>query len=85
MTTVYTYSEARQNLSSVLDEAERTGSAIIVRRNGYEFIVKPMKRCHSPLDVPCISANVTVNEIVNLVRESRMRGDAGQEENMAGS
>jgi len=34
MTTIYTYSEARQNLSSVLDEAEQKGEAIIVRRNG---------------------------------------------------
>jgi len=81
MTTIYTYSEARQNLSSVLDEAEQKGEAIIVRRNGFEFIVKHIKHRRSPLDVPCINANITVSEIVNIVREGRMRGDTSNEEN----
>lgn len=81
MTTIYTYSEARQNLSTVLDEAEQKGEAIIVRRNGVEFIVKPIKQRRSPLDVPCIKANITVSEIVNIVREGRMRGDTSNEEN----
>jgi antitoxin (DNA-binding transcriptional repressor) of toxin-antitoxin stability system len=38
---VYTYSEARQKLASVLDKAEATGSVIIQRRDGRRFTLVP--------------------------------------------
>jgi len=38
---VYTYSEARQNLASVLDEAEREGEVRITRRDGRTFSLRP--------------------------------------------
>lgn len=34
---VYTFSEARQNLASVLDEAQRKGAVRIKRRDGSEL------------------------------------------------
>jgi prevent-host-death family protein len=38
---VYTYSEARRNLASVLDEAERDGEVRITRRDGRTFSLRP--------------------------------------------
>jgi prevent-host-death family protein len=38
---VYTYSEARQNLASLLDRAAQEGEVRIKRRDGQVFVVKP--------------------------------------------
>lgn len=40
---VYTYSEARRNLASVLEEAERDGEVHITRRDGRTFSLRPEK------------------------------------------
>ncbi|HEX8321142.1 type II toxin-antitoxin system prevent-host-death family antitoxin [Longimicrobium sp.] len=68
---VYTYSEARQNLASVLEEARRDGAVRISRRDGQQFLLTPEVRAGSPLDVPGIELNLTVDEIVDFVREGR--------------
>jgi antitoxin Phd len=70
---VYTYSEARQKLSSVLDKAESTGSVIIRRRDGRSFTLVPQKSPVSPLDVPSVGARISTGELVDLVREERGR------------
>ncbi len=70
---VYTYSEARQKLASVLDKAESTGSVIIQRRDGRSFTLVPQKSPVSPLDVPSVRARVSTEELVDLVREERGR------------
>jgi hypothetical protein len=68
---VYTYSEARQRLASILDEAKRKGEVRIKRRDGSEFVLKPIESSGSPLDVPAVETNVSKDEIVAAVRESR--------------
>ncbi len=68
---VYTYSDARQQLARVLEEASLDGEVIIKKRDGQSFIVKPIKGSGSPLDVPGVSSNVCLEEIVEVVRESR--------------
>lgn len=68
---VYTYSEARQRLASVLDEAREKGEIRIKRRDGSEFVVRPLETGRSPLDVPGVETDVTREEIVEAVRESR--------------
>lgn len=68
---VYTYSEARQKLASVLDEAREKGEIRIKRRDGSEFVVRPLETERSPLDVPGVDADVSREEIVEAVRESR--------------
>jgi antitoxin Phd len=73
MTTTYTYSEARQKLASVLEKAEREGEVRIIRKNGLVFIIKPEKQCSSPLDVPGIDIRISLEEIVDIVREGRSR------------
>ncbi len=71
---VYTYSEARQNLSSVLDEAESTGKVIISRKDGSRFAVVPERSPASPLDVPTVETDLSIREVVKLVRRQRIRG-----------
>lgn len=70
---VYTYSEARQKLSDVLDRAKVEGEVRIKRRDGGEFVVRPAQRRGSPLDVEGVDTDVTVKEIVDAVRELRER------------
>ena len=70
---VYTYSEARQNLATVLEQAERTGKVLIRRKDGRTFALVPEKTASSPLDIPSIKAKVTTQELVDIVREGRER------------
>ncbi len=70
---VYSYSEARQKLASVLKQAENTGKVIIRRKDGRTFALVPEKIAFSPLDVPTIKANVITEEIVDFIREGRER------------
>jgi antitoxin Phd len=70
---VFTYSEARQKLAMLLDQAENTGKVIIRRKDGRTFALVPEKVVSSPLDVPSIKANITSQEIVDIIREGRER------------
>ncbi len=70
---VYTYSEARQRLSSLLDKARAEGAVRIKRRDGQEFVVQPVDRKGSPLDVDGLDLGWTREEIVAAVREGRER------------
>lgn len=70
---VYTYSEARQKLSSVLDDAESTGKVLIRRKDGRTYALVPERTSMSPLDVPSIEADISTQEIVKLVRSERAR------------
>ena len=70
---VYTYSEARQKLAVVLEQAENTGKVLIRRKDGRTFALTPEKIATSPLDIPSIKASVTTEEIVDIIREGRER------------
>jgi hypothetical protein len=70
---VYTYSEARQKLSALLDQAAREGEVRIRRKDGQIFIVKLQPRGDSPLDVTKVDLGVSTKEIVSLIREGRER------------
>jgi antitoxin Phd len=63
---VYTYSEARQKLAIVLEQAAKTGKVLIRRKDGQIFALVPEKAVSSPLDVPSIKANITTQELVNI-------------------
>jgi len=69
---VYTYSEARQRLSDVLNIA-RTEEVIIKRRRGESFSIIFRKTKKSPFDVPGIKTRATTKDILEAVRESRER------------
>ena len=70
---VYTYSEARQNLSSVLEVAQQEGAVRIRRRDGQSFLLQPDSSGASPLDVEGVDLGVTTDEIVSMIREGRER------------
>ena len=71
MTAVYTYTEARQNLASLLDKAAAEGEVRVKRRDGQVFIIKPEQKTASPLDVEGIDLNITTDEIVQFIAEGR--------------
>jgi len=71
----YSYSEARGNFATVLDEAERDGAVEIRRRDGAVFRILPLRKSKaSPLDVRGVKLAVSAADLVALVREGRERG-----------
>jgi len=74
---VYNYSEARQNFATVLNTALKE-EVIITRRDGNKFklvsINENRKKRKSPLeDIKGIKTNVTMDDILDAIRESRER------------
>lgn len=69
---VYTYSEARQRLADVLNNA-RSEEVIIKRRGGETFSIIFRKNKKSPFDVPGINTKATTKDILAAVGESRER------------
>mgnify|MGYP001580623737 CR=1 FL=1 len=70
---VYTYSEARKRFARLLDEAREGGEVRIKRRDGSEFLVRPVRAGGSPLDVPGVESGLGRGEILAALRESRER------------
>ena len=70
----YTYSEARANFASVLEEAERYGAVEIRQGDGAIFRILPASKSKiSPLDVPGVKLGVPTADLVAAVREGRER------------
>ncbi len=71
---VYTYSEARNKLSSILEES-KTDEVIIKRRKGdmYTIVPKSARPRRSPFDVPGLNKGNTRQEILEAISESRER------------
>ncbi len=70
----YTYSEARGNFATVLEEAERDGAVEIRRRDGAVFrILRAQRSKASPLDVRGVKLGVSTAELVEIVRKGRER------------
>lgn len=69
---VYTFSEARQRLAALLDQARREGKVRIRRRDGQEYVVRPVEeRVSSPFDVPGLDLAIPLVDVVDVVREGR--------------
>ena len=71
---VYTYSEARQKFSMVLDIA-KSEDVIIKRRGGETFKIVYFKSSKSPFDVAGIKTKATTEDILDAVKESRKKTD----------
>jgi len=69
---VYTYSEAREKLATILEES-KTEEVVIKRRKGDTYAIVPQlqRSRRSPFDVTCLNKAITRNEIVDAIRESR--------------
>lgn len=71
MTAVYTYTDARQNFASLLARAVDEGEVRVKRRDGQVFIVRPEEVRASPFDIDGMELNITTDEIVQYIAESR--------------
>ncbi len=68
---VFTYSEARQHLSKLLNIAQKE-EVEIRRRDGTTFsLASKQKKVKSPFDVPGIKTKATTQDILSAVRDSR--------------
>jgi hypothetical protein len=68
-------SDFSQNMTKAFDAA-LTDEVIINNKNGIKYKILPIKdvdkKGKSPFeDIPCITADITTQEIVGLIRESR--------------
>ncbi len=71
----YTFSEARQNFATLLDQAQRDGAVRIQRRDGTSFVLVPEQPTTSPLDVAGITPeqHVSRDDILTSIRDGRQR------------
>ena len=71
---IYTYSEAREKLASILEES-KTEEVVIRRRKGDTYVIVPQSSGprRSPFDVPSLSKGLSIREILEAIRESRER------------
>ena len=67
---VYTYSEARQRFTEVLNIA-REEDVIIKRRDGEIFKIVFKKMTKSPFDVTCIKTKAKTKDILAAIKDSR--------------
>ncbi len=70
---VYTYSEARRWFARVLDEARTGGEVRIRRRDGTEFALRPVESGGSPLDVAGVDTGLNAKDILDAIRDGRVR------------
>lgn len=68
---IYTYSEARQKLADVLDQAVEDGEVRVRRRDGTVFVIRPEVSQKSPLDVEGVDVDFGVEEMRVFIREGR--------------
>jgi hypothetical protein len=68
---VYTYSEARRRLATLLEQAGREGEVRIRRRDGRLFVVRPESRPASPLAVDTVDLGISTAEILQFIEEGR--------------
>lgn len=71
---VYNYSEARQNLSNVLNTALNE-EVYITRKDGSKFklISVDNEKKKSPFDIKGIKCEISTKEIISTIREGRER------------
>jgi PHD/YefM family antitoxin component YafN of YafNO toxin-antitoxin module len=68
---IFAFTEARQKLASLLEQAAEYGEVRIKRRDGQVFVIKPEKRQGSPLAVEGIKLNLSREEILRSIEEGR--------------
>lgn len=67
----FTYSQARQQLATLLEQARRDGAVRIRRRDGQVFVLRPEQQTGSPLDVPSLKLRISRDDLVTAVRDGR--------------
>jgi hypothetical protein len=72
---IYAYTEARQKLASLLEQAAEYGEVRIKQRDSQVFVIKPEKREGSPLAVKGIELGLSREEILQSIEEGRRETD----------
>lgn len=67
---VFTYTQARQQLSAVLDTA-RKEKVVIMRRGNERFSLSAERLSQSPFDIPGVKTKATTDDILDAIRASR--------------
>jgi hypothetical protein len=68
---VYTYSQARQNFSTVLNEAEKE-EVLIKRKGGQIFCISVKSTApSSPFDIPSVKTKANTLDIMKAIKSSR--------------
>jgi hypothetical protein len=71
---VYSYAEARERLSALLERALSEGQVKFRSRDGRVFVIRPERPPKSsPFEVRSIKLPITKLDILEAVRESRAR------------
>jgi hypothetical protein len=68
---IFTFSEARQKLASLLDTVRLEGEVRIRRKDGTVYAIRQITQEGSPLEVKGVRSTLTAEEIVGYVREGR--------------
>lgn len=69
---VYTYTQARERLAAVCEEAKQ--EEVVIRRwSGDQFCVVQRWPSRSPLDVSPVRTRATTRDILDAIRDSRER------------
>ena len=71
--TIYSVTEAKEQLDVLLEEAGREGEILIKREDGQIFVIRPEPPTRSPLDVQGVDLGLSMSDIVKFVREGRDR------------
>ncbi|MCK9210556.1 MAG: hypothetical protein M0P61_06970 [Ignavibacteriaceae bacterium] len=71
--TIYTDNQAIKNFALLLDAAKVEGKILIKREDGSTFELTPITEKKSPLEVKGIESDVTQEEILDAIKESRQR------------
>ena len=69
---IYTYSQARQKLAEILNQA-RSEDVLIRRRGGDMFRITAEVRSGSPFDVDGVKTECKASDIVSAIRKVRER------------
>lgn len=80
---VYTYTEARRKLASLLEQVVKEGEVKIKRRDGQTFVIRPETKAGSPLDVEGMDLGITTAEIVQFIQEGRRVYESAAQANSA--
>jgi len=68
---VFTYSDARQRFSEVLDQAVIDGKVMVRRKDGSLFSIQPEVQKSSPFDVKGIQTKATTSDILEAIEEGK--------------
>jgi hypothetical protein len=72
--TTYSYSEARERLSTLLERALMEGQVKLRSRDGRIFIIRPERLAKtSPFEVRSVKLPISKTDILDAIRESRAR------------